>query len=58
MRWKDLYFPLYAKGHLLVSGGVSEQPARWLEAMRYLEVLQSRMESKYMELHKVEDADK
>src|SRR4051812_12363999 len=57
LRWKDLYFPLYMKGHLLVDGAIADQPARWLAAMQYLEALQSKMESKYVELHKAEDAE-
>lgn len=58
LRWKQLYFPLYRKGNLLVEGGISEQPARWLEAMQFLEELQSRMEAKYVELNETEDAEK
>lgn len=57
IRWKDVYFPLYTKGHLLVDGGISAQPARWLAAMQYLEGLLSRMESKFIELYKEEGAN-
>lgn len=32
-------FPLFKRGHLLVEGGIAAQPARWLEAMRYLDTL-------------------
>lgn len=50
LRWKHTYFPLYEKGHLLVDGGIADQPARWLEAMLYLENLSARMDAKHVEL--------
>jgi hypothetical protein len=49
LRWKDDYLD-YKKGALLVPGGISEQPARWLEAMHYLESLEKKQETKYFEL--------
>lgn len=49
-RWRHQYFPLFQKGHLLVPGGISAQPARWLSAMLYLEDLEGRKESKFMEI--------
>lgn len=52
LRWKEIHYPLYKKGHLLVPGGISSQPARWLEAMRYLEQLEAQQEAKHMELNK------
>jgi hypothetical protein len=33
-RYVDLYYPAYQEGHLLVAGGISEQPARYLELIR------------------------
>lgn len=48
LRWKEDYFPLYQKGHLLVDGGIEDQPARWLAAMLYLEELSARMEREHM----------
>ena len=50
VRWRDVYYPLYRKGHLLVAGGVSEQPARYLEAMQYLERLEAVIEKKYVQI--------
>jgi hypothetical protein len=55
-RWKDQYLD-YKKGQLLVSGGIAEQPARWLEAMHLLENLEKRQESKYIELKQKSDGD-
>lgn len=49
-RYKMVYFPNYQKGHLLVDGGVSEQPARYIEVMTYLESLKERMEARYREI--------
>jgi hypothetical protein len=50
IRWRDLYYPLYKKGHLLLTGGVAEQPARYLEAMQYLEGLDSVISRKFIEI--------
>lgn len=50
--WRETDFPLYEKGHLLVEGGISAQPARWLAAMRFLEDLRGRQDAKYLELTK------
>lgn len=36
LRMRDEYLPLYEDGHLLVDGGVSDQPARYLDWMRAL----------------------
>lgn len=47
VRWRDAYFAEYHKGHLLVAGGISDQPARWLEAMQYLDQLMSRSEQRF-----------
>lgn len=49
-RWKDEYFPHFRAGHLVVSGAISDQPARWLQAMRYLDHLRERQDTRYMEL--------
>ena len=56
LRWKDQY-PDFKKGHLLVAGGISDQPARWIEAMHCLESLDQRQQSKYLEIKKASDGD-
>lgn len=56
IRWRDLYFPLYKKGHLLVAGGVSDQPARYLEAMQYLECLEAKIDKRYMQIKYPKDS--
>ena len=50
LRWKGVHFPLFLKGHLLVSGGISEQPSRWLDAMLFLEQLEHQQEAKLIEI--------
>lgn len=55
-RWKDVYFPHYSAGHLLVEGGISAQPARWMAAMRYLEALAKKQDTRYVELTKPPEA--
>lgn len=47
LRWRGVYFATYRQGHLLVSGGIADQPARWLEAMQYLDELVSRSEQRF-----------
>lgn len=49
-RWKNVHFPLFTKGRLLVDGEIDDQPARWLSAMLYLEQLDARMERKHTEI--------
>jgi len=50
LRWKGVHFPMYMKGHLLIAGGIAEQPARWLEAMLFLEDLQRQQDHKLEEI--------
>ena len=57
LRWKNEYFPLFRKGKLLVPGGIAEQPARWLSAMLFLESLEKRQESKFVEIRRKEEED-
>lgn len=55
LRWKDEYYPLYEKGRLLVRGEISDQPARWLSAMLYLEQLAARMDRKHVDIKLAEE---
>ena len=55
LRWKDQYYPLFRKGQLLVPGGIAAQPARWLEAMLFLESIEKRQETKFVEIRRKED---
>lgn len=55
LRWKDQY-RLFKRGQMLVDGGISAQPARWLEAMLFLESLEQQQETKYLQLKRAEDS--
>lgn len=50
LRWKHVHFPLFTKGRLLVAGEIDDQPARWLEAMLYLEQLEARKDHKHLQV--------
>lgn len=49
-RHADVYFPAYRNGHLLVAGGVADQPARYLELMGMIGAMESRVQEKYAEI--------
>lgn len=51
------YFPLYRDGHLLVAGGVTEQPARYLGYMRELSAMERLVEGKINSLKAKNDSD-
>lgn len=55
LRWKDQYYPLFRKGKLLVPGGIAAQPARWLDAMLFLESIEKRQETKFVEIRREEE---
>lgn len=50
------YFPLYQDGHLLVEGGVAHQPAKYLDYMRALSVMDRIVELKSTPQHDEADA--
>ena len=43
------YYPAYRDGHLLVEGGVADQPARYLAIVRQLRESEETQERKYLE---------
>ena len=50
--WSE-YYPLYSKdGHLLVTGGIADQPARFMEYMRAIGETVKAMEAKHTEIAK------
>ena len=55
LRWKNVHYPLYIKGHLLVDGGIAAQPARWIEAMLYLEDLAKQQDHKLAEITRAQE---
>lgn len=44
------YFPFYEDGHLLVSGGIADQPARYLVYMGEIRHVWALVDAKYAEL--------
>jgi hypothetical protein len=49
-RHGDEYFPAFESGHLLIEGGVSDQPARYLAFMASLKSIRARQQARYDEL--------
>ena len=49
------YYPLYQDGHLLVAGGVADQPARYMTYMRLIGDMEKRVQARYDELRKVQE---
>ena len=53
-RYRDTYYPAYQDGHLLVAGGVSDQPARYLAMILALRDSEHAMQRKYDEVKAAE----
>lgn len=53
-RYVGTYYPAYRDGHLLVAGGIADQPARYLNMVRLIASLEAQAELKYDELTKEE----
>lgn len=58
VRYVQLYLPAYQDGHLLVAGGIADQPARYLSMIQELLRLSARADEKYLELTPAEDGGK
>lgn len=44
------YWPAYRDGHLLVAGGVADQPARYLDMINEMQAAGVAAEIKYLEI--------
>lgn len=51
-RYVDTYYPAYRDGHLLVKGGLADQPARYLEILGVIAAVDSQVQQKALELAK------
>ena len=51
------YWPAYKAGHLLVAGGIADQPARYVDMMHAIADVVERSDDKYLELTKPPEAD-
>lgn len=57
-RYSDTYYPAYEDGHLLVAGGLTDQPARYLDMIMALRTSENQMQQKYDEVQaKNEEAE-
>lgn len=54
-RHTEDYFPAYEAGHLLVAGGVADQPGRTLDYMQELTTLRVKSQAKFDEIRTKED---
>jgi hypothetical protein len=50
-------YPLYREGHLLVAGGVIDQPARYLSFMREMDAARLKAESAFQKVLRDEEDD-
>jgi hypothetical protein len=46
-RYVDSYFPAYQDGHLLVAGGLADQPARYVELIQVTRRLDRQVQQKF-----------
>lgn len=53
-RYDDTLYPAYRDGHLLVKGGIGDQPARYLEIINLVRHYEISVEAKATELAKRE----
>ena len=51
-RYVTTLYPAYREGHLLVAGGLADQPARYLAMIRAMTGLSDKIEERYLELTK------
>lgn len=56
-RYGTTYYPLYKAGHLLVKGGVSDQPARYLDYMVAIRTTEDAVQRKFDEVDAAEEDD-
>lgn len=49
-RYVDVYYPAYRDGHLLVSGGWAEQPARYVALIQQIQRLERQAQAKHDEV--------
>jgi|SRR4051812_24990356 hypothetical protein len=53
-RYVDRYYPAYEDKHLLVAGGIADQPARYVEVIQLVRRIDRETEAKY---HAVKEKD-
>lgn len=46
------YYPFYEDGHLLVAGGISDQPARTVAYMLEIRRLKNKVDERFLEIEK------
>lgn len=49
-RYREIYFPAYEDGHLLVAGGIGDQPARYLDIVGRIRSIEKQITARYLEL--------
>lgn len=49
-RYVNSYYPAYEDGHLLVAGGISDQPARYIALVQLTQAYDRMVQAKYEEL--------
>lgn len=49
-RYVDIYYPAYEDKHLLVAGGLADQPARYVDLIQLVRRIDRETESKFHEI--------
>lgn len=55
-RYVEVYFPAYKDGHLLVAGGIADQPARYNTMIQLMRATAEKLEVRHLELTKEQPA--
>lgn len=51
-RYAEVYHPAYRDGHRLVSGGIGDQPARYVALIRLIQEVESTLETQLFKITK------
>jgi hypothetical protein len=51
-RYADVYYPAYRDKHLLVAGGIADQPARYLTILDVVRALDARTQKRLLEIER------
>lgn len=49
-RYTSTYYPAYIAGHLIATGGVGDQPARYLDIINLVDSIEHQVEAKAMKI--------
>lgn len=56
-RYVGTYYPAYRDGHLLVAGGLADQPARYVELVQLTQSMERVVQAKYDAANQPEESE-